>query len=106
MLLAGCRVPGDALVGGLLDDLGVELSRDAGEGDLPVRVGVVDLAHRVDAGHELGEGLELGPLVVDGGDGEVDVDLCSNSAHGVVLSLVAVVYRCRVEVVDMRWPPR
>ena len=112
VLLTGRRVPGDALVGGLLDDLGVELAGDTGDRHLPVGVSVIDLAHRVDAGHELGEGLELRPLVVDGGDGEVDVDLCSNSAHGVILSLVSVAVLmlslsgCRVEVVDVRSPPR
>jgi hypothetical protein len=41
-------VPGDALVGMLLGDLGVELALDPADLDLPVGVGLVELADGLD----------------------------------------------------------
>src|SRR5712671_7129199 len=57
--------PGDALVGDLLDDLGVPLLLLAGDARAPVQVGVVDLPDFLHAFHEAREFLELRPLVVN-----------------------------------------
>ncbi|CAM5463978.1 Potassium-transporting ATPase ATP-binding subunit [Streptomyces narbonensis] len=76
------RAPGDALVGQLVDDLGVELATDAGDLGLPVTVPVVDLCDVLDALHEARERLELRPLVVRVPQRNVDVDGLLHHAHG------------------------
>jgi hypothetical protein len=48
----------------------------------PVRMRVVELADLLDALHELGELLELRPLVVRGADGDLDVDGLLDVGHG------------------------
>ena len=72
--LAAGAGPGDALLGVLLGDLGVELALDAPDLGHPVGVRVVELRDALDPAHELGEGLELRPLVVGDPDRDVDVD--------------------------------
>ena len=79
-LTAGAR-PGDALLGVLLGDLGVELAGDAVDLGDPVVVRVVDLRDLLDAAHEVRERLELGPLVVRGPDRDVDLDAAADRAH-------------------------
>src|SRR5690606_39878242 len=74
------------LVGSLFGDLRVELSVDTDDVDLPVEVSVIDLLDPVDALHETGEFLELGPLVVDGAHVSVDVDRLGHVTHGCLLS--------------------
>src|SRR5688572_1854167 len=61
--------PGDALVGRLLGDLGVPLALLTGDLSHPVDLGVGDLTDLLDTLHELGELLELRPLVVGRADG-------------------------------------
>jgi hypothetical protein len=65
----------------LLGDLGVELALDAADLDLPVVVRVVDLLDRLDEAEELGERLELRPLVVRLVDGDIDVDGLDDLCH-------------------------
>src|SRR5947209_240431 len=60
----GGRAPGDALIGRLLGDLRIPLLLLAADLCAPVEPRVVKLLHLLDAFHELGEGFELGPLVV------------------------------------------
>ena len=76
------RRPGDPLVRVLLGDLGVELPRHAADSVTQcvcVSSSLADLART--PLHELRERLELGPLVVGGPDGDVDVDGLHNLAH-------------------------
>src|SRR5262249_57248316 len=56
--------PGDAIVGNLLSDARVPLLLFAADVGAPAQALVVDLAHFLDAVHELREQLELRPLVV------------------------------------------
>src|SRR5690554_1092854 len=74
VLFATNAVPGDSLIGKLLNDFRVELPLDTADLDLPVREGVADLFDVLDEAEEVGEGLELSPLVVRGGDRYVHVD--------------------------------
>src|SRR5690606_16931758 len=76
------RAPGDPLVGMLLGDLGVELPLDSGDLGDPVGAGVRDLTDGLHALHELGEALELGPLVVRDPDRNVDVYGVLDRTHG------------------------
>src|SRR4051794_6532902 len=68
-------LPLDALVRALLDDLGLELLRLAPDLDLEGDVRLVLLRHVLQPVHELRPLLELGPLVVDGLEGNADVDV-------------------------------
>src|SRR3954451_25455509 len=79
--LAAGAAPGDALLGVLLGDLGVELPLHAVDVRDPVRVGAVELGDALDAAHEVGEGLELRPLVVGDADRDVDVDGFLHAGH-------------------------
>jgi hypothetical protein len=74
-------LPRDALVGHLLGDDGVEFALGSRDLHLPVRVRVVGLRDPDDAVHELGERLELGPLVIDDADRDVDVDIALDGCH-------------------------
>src|SRR5690606_23196728 len=74
VLFTADTVPGDSLVGELLDDLCVELPPDASDLHLPVGEGVANLLDAFDEAEEMGEGLELRPLVLRGGDRYVHVD--------------------------------
>jgi hypothetical protein len=73
--------PSDPFVGVLLGDLGVELSLHARDVGHPMVACVVHLRDRFDAGHEVRERLELGPLVVGDVDGYVDVNGLLYLAH-------------------------
>jgi hypothetical protein len=75
------RLPSDALVRLLLPDLGVPLVALATDFGDPVDVRVVGLLDRFDALHELRELLELGPLVVRGGDWDVDLNRFFDACH-------------------------
>src|SRR5690606_27335495 len=57
--------PGDALVGALLGDLGLELALHAGDVHVPTEMAVVELIDPLHALHEAWELFELCPLVVD-----------------------------------------
>ncbi len=92
--------PGDLLVGYLFEDRRVPLPPDAGDLGDPVECRVVDLGDLVHAAHELGELLELGPLVVGGpqGDTHLDglLDLCRHSGIPLVAGLLCrSCLRCR-----------
>src|SRR4051812_15814052 len=82
--IGGARdaAPGDALIGDLLDDLGVPLFFLAGDARAPVQVRVVDLADLFHALHEAGELLELRPLVVHGVDRAIHFKNFLDSFHG------------------------
>ena len=62
-------LPLDPVVGSLLDDLGLELLRDAPDLRLERDVGLVLLRHALQPVHELRPVFELCPLVVGGLDG-------------------------------------
>ena len=74
-------VPGDALVGVLLGDPGVELPGHPADLRDPVVRDVVDLGDGLDAPHEVRERLELRPLVVRDGDRHVHVDGLNDLTH-------------------------
>ena len=75
------RAPGHPLVRVLLGDHGVELALDAGDLGDPVGHRVAGLLDPLDSLHELREGLELGPLVVGGGDRDGHLDRLFDCAH-------------------------
>src|SRR3546814_19927800 len=79
--LAADARPGNALIGVLLGDLGVELALDPGNVGDPVVALLAHLADRLHPAHELREGLELGPLVVGRAHRHVDVDGLIDLAH-------------------------
>src|SRR3546814_2405223 len=72
--LAADARPGNALIGVLLGDLGVELALDPDNAGDPVVALLAHLGDRLHPAHELREGLELGPLVVGRAHRHVDVD--------------------------------
>jgi hypothetical protein len=74
-------LPGDPLIRVLLCDVRVELALDAADVHLPVGVGVILLGDSLDAAHELRERLELGPLVVGSGNGNLDVYGLCDGCH-------------------------
>src|SRR4051794_30349720 len=74
--------PGDALVGRLVDDLGVPFTTSTGDLGHPVQPLVVELGDALDALHEVGEVFELRPLVVNGGDRTIDDDGLLVVGHG------------------------
>ena len=71
-----------ALVGVLLGDVRLELALDGADLHLPDGEGVGDLLDRLDLVEEARELLELGPLVVGDGHGDVDVDGLDDLRHG------------------------
>jgi hypothetical protein len=87
--------PGDPLVRVLLGDLGLELPVDPADRGHPVRGRRRRLVDPVHAVHELGERLELGPLVVRGAHRDVDLDRLLDDAHDqpLAFSIVAWVFR-------------
>src|SRR6185369_18100711 len=87
---AGGAAPGDALVGNLLRDLGVPLLVGAADVGLPMQALVVKLADRLDAFHETGKLLELGPLVVGFAYRHIDLYRFFNRGHGCPPSLSRV----------------
>src|SRR5688572_11587116 len=103
--IATDAAPGDPFVRVLLGDLGVELplyARDVGD---PVVARVVDLGDRLNAGHEVRERLELGPLVVGDAHWYLDVDGLLDLAHRELLRSkqhVAAWYPRRVTLNRMR----
>ena len=72
--LAGIRLPDDASIRLLLDDLRVPLSPAAADLRDPVEPVGRQLLDLLDAFHELGKLLEHRPLVVDGADRQIDID--------------------------------
>ncbi len=75
------RFPGDAFVGVLFCDGGVEFSYLSGDFEDPMCVHVVGLSNFPYSGHEVGERFELGPLVVGGTDGDVDINGFGHGTH-------------------------
>jgi hypothetical protein len=75
--------PRDALIGDLLGDARIPLLLFAADLGAPVEPLVIDLVDFLDAIHELGKQLELGPLVVRGRDGDVDVNRLGDRTHAV-----------------------
>ena len=67
--------PRDVTVGHLVDDPRIELAPDSAKAHDPVGQRVVDLRHVIDSTEELGERLELRPLVVRGANGDVHIDI-------------------------------
>ena len=67
-------LPGDPVGWGLVGDACPPGLGPTGDRRRPVEGTVIDLDHLVHAFHERREGLELGPLPVDGIDGRVDRD--------------------------------
>src|SRR5690606_22693989 len=87
---AGDGVPGDDLVRLLLVDLRFPLGDVAGNLRLPREAPRIDLADLRDALHELGELLELGPLVVDHLQRRFDLDRAFYLRHHVLLILLVL----------------
>src|SRR5262249_27515847 len=83
--LAVDALPGDALVGDLLGDGGVELAAHAADLDLPVERLFAELLDAFHARHEARKFLELGELIVDGGYRQLDVDVLLYFAHQAIL---------------------
>src|SRR4029078_13348322 len=75
------RAPRDDAVRLLLDDLGVPLLPLAVHLGDPVNVTVVGLPHGDDALHEARELLELCPLAVGRGHGDIDIDRLLDGSH-------------------------
>src|SRR5690606_3984182 len=82
ILIPRDAVPGDALIGDLLNDPRLPLLLSAADFGAPLQVLVVDLPHLLDALHEARELLKLGPLVVRRADRNVDFDRLRNGRHG------------------------
>src|SRR2546425_4268521 len=78
---AAAARPRDALVGPLLDDLGVPLLFLAPDHGAPVQALVVELPNLLDALHEAREVLELRPLVVHRAERRVDFDRLLDGGH-------------------------
>src|SRR5215213_11443665 len=76
--LARGRMPGDALVGPLLADLGIPFPSPTARGSDPVEVRVVELPNLLDPLHEARKLLELRPLVVGGLDRDVHLNRLLN----------------------------
>src|SRR5690606_12817056 len=78
-------LPRDALVRVLLGDAGVELAVDSADAHPPVQRLVIRLVDLLDPVHERGELLKLRPLVVDGADRGLDIDVARDGGHGALL---------------------
>src|SRR5690606_31674221 len=85
--LAPEAAPGDALVGMLLRDLGVEFAFHSADVDDPVVAGVIELGDGDDFFQEVGEALELRPLVVRRCDGDVDIHGLDYLRHAELLAV-------------------
>src|SRR5438105_11908205 len=78
---AAAARPRDALVGPLLGDLGDPLLFLAADDGFPLQMLVVELADLLDAFHELGEVLELRPLVVHRAQRRIHFDRLLDGGH-------------------------
>src|ERR1700761_3048981 len=83
-------VPGNALVGNLLGDFGLELAHLAAYIDPPLGMLVIYLSHCLDAFHKLGKLLELGPLVVGGGHWHIHINGFFNGRHESLPALLSL----------------
>jgi hypothetical protein len=73
--------PGNALVRGLLRNLGIPCFPLAGDARHPMQAAIVQLRHRFHALHEAGKFLEPGSLVICRAHRHVDVDVLLDSCH-------------------------
>lgn len=79
--VASRAMPGDAVIGVLLGNLGVPLLMLPGDGRDPVQALVIELTHFLDALHEHGELFELRPLIVSGSDRDVHINRLVGLCH-------------------------
>ena len=88
-VLAGDRLPRDAAVRLLVDDLRLPFGLLAGDRGRPVEKRVVELLHLVDALHEARELLELRPLVVGGRDRDTATSISCSTVFALARAAVA-----------------